>query len=80
MRAATNLAQSGLVAVGPMVSVDIAMSGAKMSRTSYAPNMVQFESLSSAMPEHLTQSLARQSPIIRESKLIDHIHNNSILL
>ena len=78
MRAATNLAQNGFAA-GPMVSVDIAMSGAKMERVVQASNMVQFESLSSAMPEHVTQSIARQSYLRRERKLIDHINNNSIL-
>ena len=49
IRAATNLVQSGLISAGPMIGVDVSVSGGKMTRVSHAPNMVQFGELETSI-------------------------------
>ena len=50
IRAATNLVQSGLISAGPMIGVDVSVSGGKMMRVSHAPNSVEFGELETSVP------------------------------
>ena len=50
IRAATNLVQSGLISAGPMIGVDVSVSGGKMTRVSHAPNSVEFGELQTSVP------------------------------
>ena len=47
---ATDLMQGGLINIGPIVSVDASVSGAKMERITHARNMVKFETLETSIP------------------------------
>ena len=49
VRAVTRLVQSGLISAGPMIGVDMSVSGSKMMHVSHAPNMVQFGELETSI-------------------------------
>ena len=47
---AMRLMQDGLIGAGPMIGVDMSVSGSKMTRVSHAPNSVEFGELQTSVP------------------------------